>query len=378
MIIPRRPFRWPAATLVTTLVVALAWGLFVAGSTRSVRVQAQPKKPAAKAATADILTETEIIERVTRSLDRSIKYLEGVQIRDGSPMDGAWDDCNAPNAMAILSIMGRGHVPGRGPYTDVLERGKKYILRTQEDSGLFRSKRIPGSGPMYSHGLTTLCMAEMYGMDPDPELEEKLRKAVDLIVGCQSAAGGWRYQPNPSTQDVSVSVMQVVALRAANNAEIPVPQKTIDNAVKYIKSCAHPKGGFGYTGPAQGPHTTAAGILSLQLLGHYNDPAVTKALDHMAKVPVTWGKSGGVTYFYYFHYYAIQGNYQAGGKYWNQWHPHVREMFLEKQNEDGSWDNPPGMSSESASVVGRNKVYWTAMASLVLEVYMHYLPAYQR
>ena len=371
---PRFAFRWPTATLVAGLAAAVTWGIFVAGMTRSVR--AQPKKQAAKAATADILTETDIVDQVTESLNRSVKYMAGVQIRDGSPMDGAWDDCNAPNALAILSIMGLGHVPGRGPYTDVLERAKKYILRTQEDSGLFRSKRIPGSGPMYSHGLTTLCMAEMYGMDPDPKLEEGVRKAVDLIVRCQSSAGGWGYQPNPSTQDVSVTVMQVVALRAANNAEIPVPQKTIDNAVKYIKSCAHPKGGFGYQNPARRAPTTAAGILSLQLLGHYNDPTVTKALDWMSTLPVEWSTAGGISYFYYFHYYAIQANYQAGGKHWNQWHPKVREMLLSKQREDGSWDLPGG--SEGASVVGRNRVYWTAMASLVLEVYMHFLPAYQR
>ena len=124
---PRFVFRWPTATLVVGLAVAITWIVFVSGSTRSVQAQAQAKKPAAKAATADILPETDIIRRVTDSLDRSVKYLEGVQIRDGSPMDGAWDDCNAPNAMAILSIMGRGHVPGRGPYADVLERGKKYI-----------------------------------------------------------------------------------------------------------------------------------------------------------------------------------------------------------------------------------------------------------
>ncbi len=195
MTVPRFTLRWPTATLVVGLAAAVTWGIFVAGTTRSVR--AQPKKQAAKAATADILTETDIVDQVTESLNRSVKYMAGVQIRDGSPMDGAWDDCNAPNALAILSIMGLGHVPGRGPYTDVLERAKKYILRTQEDSGLFRSKRIPGSGPMYSHGLTTLCMAEMYGMDPDPKLEQAVRKAVDLIVRCQSKAGGWRYQPTP-------------------------------------------------------------------------------------------------------------------------------------------------------------------------------------
>jgi hypothetical protein len=37
----------------------------------------------------------------------------------------------------------------------------------------------------------------MYGMDPDPELEKTLRKAVDLITKAQSPSGGWRYQPNP-------------------------------------------------------------------------------------------------------------------------------------------------------------------------------------
>ena len=35
---------------------------------------------------------------------------------------------------------------------------------------------------MYEHGMATLALAEMYGMDPDPDLEDKLRKAVELIV----------------------------------------------------------------------------------------------------------------------------------------------------------------------------------------------------
>ena len=78
----------------------------------------------------------------------------------------------------------------------------------------------------------------MYGMDPDPDLEEKLRKAVDLIVKCQSPAGGWRYSPSPTDQDLSVTVMQVVALRAANNAGIPVPKETFDKAVQYVQSSA--------------------------------------------------------------------------------------------------------------------------------------------
>ncbi len=179
-------------------------------------------------------------------------------------------------------------------------------------------------------------------MDPDPKLEEALRKAVDLLVRCQSAKGGWRYQPKKADEDLSVTVMQIVALRAANNAEIPVPTETIERAVSYVKSCYHQNGGYGYQKPEQRPPTSAAGIVSLQLLGRHKDETIPKSLDYLAGMPVEWGTAGGISYYYYFHYYAIQANYQAGGKYWANWHPRVRELFLEKQNVDGSWDLPGG------------------------------------
>ena len=186
-----------------------------------------------------------------------------------------------------------GTRPGRGPYRDVLERGKGYLLATARADGfLFNSGN--GQYGMYEHGLATLALAELYGMDPDPKLEEVLRKAVDLIVKCQSPAGGWRYSPSPGDQDLSVTVMQIVALRAANNAEVPVPSATIEKAIAYVRSCAHPSGGFAYqAGGGPGPQTTAAGILSLQLLGKYDDPTIPKALEYLAKVPVQWAGDAG-------------------------------------------------------------------------------------
>jgi len=329
-------------------------------------------KPAAKAATIAPLTESRIVGDVTAAVDRALVYLSSKQRPNGS-----WDDNQAPNALAILSFLGRGHVPRRGPYRDIVEKAKNQLLRSQNDKGLFVSKRKAGSGPMYTQGLCTLANAELYGMDPDPKVEQCLRRAVDLIVRSQSPSGGWRYQPRPGQQDVSVTVMQVVALRAANNAEVPIPEKTFQKAIAYVKSCADPKGGFGYNGRSRKTAMTAAGILSLQLAGDYNDPALPKALDYLGSLPVKWSAAGGIGYYYYFHYYAMQAQYQAGGKRWNEWHPRVRELFLSKQNADGSWDIPPG-SSEKAGTVGINKVYWTSMATLVLEVYMHFLPAYQR
>ena len=123
------------------------------------------------------------------------------------------------------------------------------------------------------------------------------------------------------------------------------------------------------------PQTTAAGIISLQLLGKYDDPTIPLSLDFVNKLPVEW-KASSVTYFYYFHYYAMQAHYQYGGAHWNDWHPKVRDALLLKQNQDGSWDVPAG-SSEAAHA-DPAKVYPTAMACLVLDIYLHFLPAYQR
>jgi hypothetical protein len=324
------------------------------------------------------LTELNVIEKVTTATDRALDYLERKQIKDG-PEAGSWHSNQAYNALAMLAFMSKGHVPGRGKYGDVIENGvvkpgvltraKKYMLSRAQPTGYI------SSSSMYEHGLSTLALAEMYGMDPDRELEVKLRKAVDLIVRTQSPAGGWRYQPTPGDQDMSVTVMQVVALRAANNAEIPVPRKTFEKAIKYVRSCGAPTGGYGYQGPSAGPQTSAAGALSLQLLGKSDDPNIPRTMKYLETIPVQWG-GGNPQYFYYFHYYAIQAFYQAGGNSWNNWHPRVREMLLAHQNKDGSWDVPGG--AEANLVTPDNKVYSTAMATLILNIYMHYLPAYQR
>ena len=284
----------------------------------------------------------------------------------------------AMNSLAMLAFMGRGHTPGRGRYPDVLEKGKKYILANgaNEPKGYMAQT----GGTMYEHGLTTLCLAELYGMDSDPELETKLRNAVSLIERTQSPRGGWRYSPSPDNQDLSVTVMQIVALRAANNAEIPVSQKVIDKAIAYVKSCSAGTGGFGYEGPGAGGPTSAAGVLSLQLLGKGDDPNIPKTMDYMRSfllpTPKEQWANSGLAYFYYFHYYAIQAHYQYGGKHWNDWHPKIRDSLLQHQHKDGSWDVPAGTSESAYS--DANKIYPTAMACLVLDIYLHFLPAYQR
>lgn len=320
--------------------------------------------------TEDILPDPQEMARVEASADRALEYLIGQQEPQGC-WPSSYGSNNGVNALCLLAFLGRGHVPGRGPYKGVVDRAVNYILATQQSNGLYSSPN-PSNGPMYEHGLSTLAMIEAYGQIPTAPMRNSVQRAVDLIVKSQSPLGGWRYQPVPSDADLSVTVMQVVALRAAVNTRLNVPKETMDNALKYVKSCAHPDGGFCYQpGPSgsPAPARTAAGILCMQLLGAFDDPAVTKSLEWMAKMKYR----SGIAYFWYMNYYAMQAHFQAGGQRWASWHPTVRRFLLENQNANGSWEG-----YTEAKVNGSARCYSTAIGALCLEVYMHFLPAYQR
>jgi hypothetical protein len=349
-----------------------------------------PAQPTEKKGPVTAVSEVRIVERVNAATDRALDYLESKQVKEG-PAAGSWNSGNnAMNALSILAFLSRGHVPGRGKYGDtvgeggavrpgVLTMAKKFILAHQIKAKDREGYLALGGGRMYEHGLTTLALVELYGQDPDPELEDGVRKAVNLILRAQGPVGGWNYEPTAADGDLSVSVMQIVAMRAASNAEIPVPKAAIDKAIRYVRGKANRGGpGFGYLGPDAGtPQTSAAGTLSMQLLGVPEDPQVAKTLDWLMTTTRADWNGGGASYFYYYHYYAIQAFYQHGGKNWNEWHPPVREMLLAKQNKDGSWDVPPG-TAETGYSSADNKAYPTALATLVLNIYQHFLPAYQR
>ena len=55
-------------------------------------------------------------------------------------------------------------------------------------------------------------------MTPGNEVRTKLQAAVKLIVDSQNPEGGWRYQPVPTDADISVTICQIMALRAEETA----------------------------------------------------------------------------------------------------------------------------------------------------------------
>ena len=235
---------------------------------------------------------------------------------------------------------------------------------------------------MYGHGFATLFLAEVYGMVNDPRLRNQLRQtlheSVQLIISAQNNDGGWRYQPRPGDADLSVTLCQIMALRAARNAGIAVPKTVADNCTRYVKDCQdlHNTGGFRYQKHGGGPGfaRTAAGVVALYSAGIYEGESVEKGLKYL-RLYKPGNAQGGFLgnleqqmHYFYGHYYAVQAMWIRGGEYWREWYPAIRNELLASRQANGSWDMSIQLGSH----------YSTAMALIILQVPNNYLPILQR
>jgi hypothetical protein len=331
---------------------------------RAVAAEKEPaktEKDPAKSAAQMITAATD------RAIGHGLSFLASRQNDDGGFASGLYRGNVAICGLAGLAMLASGSTPGRGPYGEQLNRCIDYLLANTEESGYILGPGA-GHGPMYGHGFATLFLSECYGMAPQAELREKLQKAVKLIVNTQNQEGGWRYLPQRLDADISVTVCEVMALRAARNAALYVPNETIDRAVEYIKKSQNADGGFRYMiqgGESAFPRS-AASVVALYSAGIYKGAEITKGLDYLMQFLPQSGATRRETYYEYGHYYAVQAMWQAGNDYWNRWYPAIRNELLACQREDGSW----------TSAIGPE--YATAMCLLVLQVPNNYLPIFQR
>ncbi len=283
--------------------------------------------------------------------------------------DGSWQydygKNTGVNAIAVLALMVNGAVPGEGKYAKEIGNGIQFLLNSQKESGLIASGESESKAPMYQHALSTIALAEVYGMTLNPRLRTALIDAVNLIVETQDGKGGWRYLPRPMEGDISATVMQVMALRAASESGIYVPKETIDRAVSFIKSCYNEKEkGFGYMngkGEAAFPRS-AAGLVCLQAVGLNDDPTIPDVVGYVCEN--SFKKSESEQHHYWYgHYYASIGLYHYGGEPWKTYYPKIKAKIM------GIWREKDYQNGNAIS---------SAWSILILGVPYRYLPIYQR
>jgi hypothetical protein len=316
------------------------------------------------------VTEALYTERVQTAIRKGLAYLAARQNDDGSLGAGGYSQNVAVVGLCGMAFLADGHTPNRGLYGLHVDRCLDFILAHAAENGFILAAEGASRGPMYGHGFATLFLAEVYGMAPGKEVRETLTRAVRLINDAQNAEGGWRYEPRPQDADLSVTVCQVMALRAAHNTGIFVPASVIDRAVNYVKRCQNADGGFMYQAdqpPAESQFPrSAAALVALYSAGIYEGEEIRKGLDYLMRFPPRPNPHGEQDYYLYGHYYAVQAMWHAAGKYWQAWYPAIRDILLQEQRADGSWFDT--ISPE----------YGTAMALLILHMPANYLPIFQR
>jgi len=330
------------------------------------RVGGQVRDPSTAIETSGL----EFVSPATQqSIDRGLAWLAARQQPDGSwGTEGLYRQNAAVTALAGIAFLSAGHVPGQGKYGSHVQRAVSFLIDCESSAGFIHAPESRIHGPMYEHGFATLFLAEVYGMSPTDELKEKLKAAVALIVNSQNREGGWRYQAQRRDADVSVTVCQIMALRAARNAGIHVPKETVDECIDYVKKCQNSDGGFRYQLSYRTQSVfarSAAGLVALYSAGIYEGREVEKALKYLSSQRDHVFRAE--QHYFYGHYYAVQAMWHAGDRYWRRWYPAIRDELTSQQLADGSWSD-----------VQVSPEYGTAMACVILQMPNNYLPIFQR
>ncbi|HMP15425.1 MAG TPA: hypothetical protein PKD72_00245, partial [Gemmatales bacterium] len=302
------------------------------------------------------------------------------------------DDVSA-TALGLLPFLAAGHHHlGQKEESRIVRQALQFLLNRQvlggENDGKFECDEFT----MYTHGLAAIAVCEAYGMTNDPKLRDSAMRAIKFIVAAQNTQqGGWRYMPRTSS-DTSVVGWQVMALKSAQMANLPVPIATLENAARWLDLAQYKekKGDKTYVKYAYavnlddpsapgGPATTAAGLLNRLYLGWGpRNVEMIQGCDYLMDTslpPVDYKK--GQSQNIYTWYYAAQVMHHMGGEYWQKWNPRMRDYLIKSQEREGhragSWD-PTGDAWGKRG----GRLYTTSLSVLTLEVYYRYLPLYRR
>ena len=291
---------------------------------------------------------------------KGLRFLASTQKENGTfGSGGPYDTQPAVVGLSGLAFLAHGDDPNTGPYAKNIRQAVNFVLSQQKEDGYIGNS-------MYNHGFSTLFLAEAYGMVNDDRIGPALQKAVNLIADSQAknAFGAWRYSPDSTDADTTVSGACFVALAAAANAGIRIPDKAYPSALKYYRLCMDRSGGVGYTAANGGNETlTAIGALCFTLAKDKKSPAYKKMIAFLEDAA---GDNGNRGYADYTRYYKSQACFHGGTKMWDTFNEENIKELKASQAEAGGWEGPFGPT------------FSTAASLLSLALNYRFLPIYER
>ncbi len=316
----------------------------------------------------------EVVPRDVREMyDRGLQYLASTQSDKGDWPGGGGEQGPGVTGMALMVFLACGEDPNFGPYSNHVRKAIRSNITSQD-----ASTGIMGMS-MYHHGFATLGLAEAYGVVdernlwPDKKGPRTIGQALELAVRAavtsqkKNQLGAWRYSPDSSDADTSVSGAVLVGLLAARNAGIEVPDESINKAIAFYTSMTSTSGEVGYAGGMGGFGESLArsSIATLvYAVARRKDLKQYKAtLDHIKQrieqpTPQGWTE--------YARYYQAQALFQGDVAAWEKWNKLLVRQLKAAQLADGSFRGQLGSSVS------------TSLNLLALAVNFRFLPIYER
>jgi hypothetical protein len=299
-----------------------------------------------------------IVERV---YSLGLRFLSANQRDDGTFGDQYGAEA-ATSALTAMAYLAHGEDPNAGPFAQNIRKHLDYVLAKTGKNGCIGSS-------MYNHAFSTLALAEAYGIVRDDRLGPALESAVQLILAsqAQNPMKAWRYSPTSKDADSTVSGACFVALIAARNSGISVPDSAIKDALAFYGQCQVPSDGtIGYLPKSSphGPSTTAIGVAAFAYAREKASPIFLRAMTALKDILANSSYSGN--HMHYFEYYASQALFQGDFDFWEEWNIKRVDQLLKMQNPDGSFEGNLGPSLS------------TAFGLLSIALNYRYLPIYER
>jgi hypothetical protein len=278
--------------------------------------------------------------------------------------------------LALLAFLGSGHTHRSGAYTHEVAAGLEYLRQQQRgDGSLYGEAEL--FARMYCHSMATFAVCEAYALTQDTRLEPMATSAVRYGLSMQHPSdGGWRYRRG-DTGDTSQLGWQVMTLKSAELAGIPVPGTTWTRIESFLRRVRRGSAGGLACYRPETPATrtmTAEALFCRQLLAHGGNDSLNAAAQREAIESLSQELPAASRRNLYYWYYATLALHNAkddsprAAEAWDDWNQALTAALITTQQDDGSWTNDTTWGGYGG------RVYTTALSALCLEVYYRYSP----
>jgi len=330
--------------------------------------------PSLAQAQAPAIRIGEVVPRDVREIyDRGLQYLATTQTDTGDWRGGGSEQGPGVTGLALMVFLASGEDPNFGLYSNHVRKALRSMI-TQQNSG----SGILGSS-MYHHGFAMLALAEAYGAVDDRNLwtgsepnRRSIGQALELAVRAavtsqkKNSFGGWRYSPDSTDADTSVSGAVLVGLLAARNAGVEVPDEAIDRGISYYTKMTSDSGQVAYSGGLGGFDESLArisiGTLVYSVARRKDLPQFKATIRYLTERL----ENPAQNYPEYTRYYQSQALFQGDVEAWEKWNKMLISQLKSAQAADGS------IKGQFGPTVG------TSLSLLALALNYRFLPIYER